>query len=170
MPEPLVKEVVMRCFVDADHAGNKLTCRSRSRFIILLNMAPIYYCSKRQNTVDTSIFGWGFVEMKLVCEYIRGLRYKLRMMGIPFSGPCFLYGYNKSVLYNTTLLESTLKKKRYFISYHAVREGVATAEWLTGYEPTDKDVSYLLTNPVPGRERRTQLFQGVIYYIWLDWL
>ena len=32
-------------------------------------------------------------------------------MGIPFSDPYFLYGDNKSVLYNTTLPEITLKKK-----------------------------------------------------------
>ena len=42
MPKPLVKEVVMRCFVDVDHAGEKLTRRSRSGFIIFLQMAPIF--------------------------------------------------------------------------------------------------------------------------------
>ena len=71
-------------------------------------------------------------------------------MGIPFSDPCFVYGDNKLVLYNTTLYESTLKKKSNSIAYHAVREGVTTGEWLTVYEPTDKNVSDLLTNPVPG--------------------
>ena len=62
-------------------------------------------------------------------------------MGITFSDPCFVYGDNKLVFYNTTLPESTLKKKSNSISYHAVREGVATGEWLTGYEPTDTNVS-----------------------------
>ena len=32
MPELFLKEVVMRCFVDADRAGEKLTCRSCSGF------------------------------------------------------------------------------------------------------------------------------------------
>ena len=95
--------------------------------------------------------------MKLACEYICGLRYKFRMIGIPFSDPCFAYGDNKSLLYNTTLPESTLKKKINSIAYHAVREGVVTVEWLTGYEPTDKNVSDLLTKPVPGGERRNRL-------------
>ena len=49
-----------------------------------------------------------------------------------------MYGDNKLVLYNNTLPESNLKKKSNSIAYHAVREGVATGEWLTGYEPTDK--------------------------------
>ena len=41
--------------------------------------------------------------MNLACEYICGLRCKLRMMGITSSDPCFVYGYNKLVLYNTAL-------------------------------------------------------------------
>ena len=73
MSKTLGKEVVMRCFVDADHAGEKLTRCSCSGFIIFLQMAPIYYCSKRQNTVETSTFGSEFMAMKLACEYIRGL-------------------------------------------------------------------------------------------------
>ena len=55
----------MRYFVDSDHAGEKLTGRSRSVFIIFLHMAPIYYCSKHQNTVETSTFGSEFMAMKL---------------------------------------------------------------------------------------------------------
>ena len=91
-------------------------------------------------------------------------------MGIPFSDTCFVYRDNKSVLYNTKLPESTSKKKRNSIAYHSVIEGVATGEWITGYEPTDKNVSDLLTKQFPGGERRTRLARGVMYYIWLEWL
>ena len=73
MPEPLGKKVVMRCFVGDDHDGDKLTCCSHSVFIIFLQMAPIYYCSKGQNTVETSTFGSEFTAMKLTCKYIGGL-------------------------------------------------------------------------------------------------
>ena len=44
MPDPLVKKVAICCFVDTNHAGEKLTRRYRSGFIIFLQMAPIYYC------------------------------------------------------------------------------------------------------------------------------
>ena len=84
---------------------------------------------------------------------------------MPFSDPCFLHGDNKLVLYNTTLPESNLKKKSNSIAYHDVREVVATVEWLTGYEPTDTNVSELLTKPVPGGKSRTRLVRGVMYYI-----
>jgi hypothetical protein len=64
--------------------------------------------------------------MKQCCQYHRGLRYKLRMMGIPVSGPCCICRDNQSVLANTTEPGSPLKKKSQSISYHFVREGVAT--------------------------------------------
>ena len=122
MPDPLGKDMVMRCFVDSDHSGEKLTHHSRSSFNIFLQTAPIYNCLKSQNTVETSTFGSEFMDMKLACEYIRGLRYNLRIMGIPFSDTCFMYGDNKLVLYNTTLPESTMKKNSNSIAYNDVRE------------------------------------------------
>ena len=99
--------------------------------------------------------------MKLVCKYICALSYTLRMMGIPFSDPCFVYGDNNSVLYNTTRPESTLNKRNSSIAYHAVRERFATGEWLK----TDTNVSDLSIKPVPCGKSRTSLVQGVMYYI-----
>mmetsp|Transcript_6957 Transcript_6957/g.15349 ORF Transcript_6957/g.15349 Transcript_6957/m.15349 type:complete len:138 (-) Transcript_6957:553-966(-) len=63
MPEPLGREVVMSCFVDANHAGNKVTRRSHTGIVIFLNRAIIQIYSKRQNTVESSTFGSEFVEM-----------------------------------------------------------------------------------------------------------
>jgi hypothetical protein len=40
-PKPLGNPVVMTCFVDADHVGDKVTRRSQTGFIIYLNNAPI---------------------------------------------------------------------------------------------------------------------------------
>ena len=66
--------------------------------------------------------------MKLCCEYLRGLRYKLRMMGIPVIGPVYIYGDNQSVLCNTSIPESQLKKKSQSIAYHFIREGCSRDE------------------------------------------
>jgi hypothetical protein len=46
------KEVDLRLFVDSDYAGDKLPRRSRTGFVIYLNMAPIVWFSKRQPTVE----------------------------------------------------------------------------------------------------------------------
>ena len=125
MPVPHGQSMTMRVFVDADHAGDQVTHRSRTGFIVFLNNAPIYWSSKKQTSCETSTFGSEFVAMKQATEYVRGLRYKLRMMGIKVDEPAFVCGDNQSVLCNTTAPTSTLKKKSNAIAYHSVREGVA---------------------------------------------
>ena len=66
--------------------------------------------------------------MKVATKYIRGLIFKLRMMGIPYKEPAYIYGYNQSVLANTIMPHSVLKKKSNSIAFHFVREGSAKDE------------------------------------------
>ena len=100
-PEPRGKDVDIHLYVDASHADDRLNRRSRSGYSCYLNMAPIAWLSKKQATVETSVFGAEFVAMKIGVEHSRSLRYKLRMMGIPINGPTNVYGDNMSVIYNT---------------------------------------------------------------------
>ena len=58
----------------------------------------------------------------------KGLRYKLRTMGVPMSGPSYLFGDNQSAISNTTAPETQLKKKSNSIAYHWVCESVASGE------------------------------------------
>ena len=82
------------------------------------------------------MFGAKFVAMKTGVETLRGIRYKLRMMGIEIDGPTYIYGDNQSVINNTSKPESVLKKKSNSICYHFVREAVAMKECLTTHIPT----------------------------------
>ena len=50
------------------------------RTMLVRNMAPIYRMSKKLVSIETSSFGSEFTAMKQFTKYIRGLRYKLRMM------------------------------------------------------------------------------------------
>ena len=63
--------------------------------------------------------------MKHATKYIKGLSYKLWMMGIPVVGCAYVLGDNQLVLNNTSSPNSKLKKKSNSIAYHHVREGVA---------------------------------------------
>ena len=153
MPEPRGMGFVMRAFVDADHAGNLVTRRSRTAFIILLNNAPIYWLSKKQTGIETSSFGSEFMAMKHCTEYIRGLRYKLRMFGIPVDGPAFIFGDNQSVLAATSALSSTLKKKSQSVAFHFLCEGCARDEWRTSYIHTSRNMADLMTKPLSGNKR-----------------
>jgi hypothetical protein len=54
----------IHCFVDADHAGDRLNRRSQTGVLIFINRVPITWYSKRHNTVDTSTFSSEFIAMK----------------------------------------------------------------------------------------------------------
>ena len=140
--------------VDSDHAGDEITRRSRTGFIVFLNNSPIYWFSKKQGGIETSSFGSEFIAMKQCCKYLRGLRFKLRMMGIVVDGPSFVYGDNKSVLINASVPESALRKKSNSIAYNYVREGSASDEWRVAYVNTHHNVADLLTKPLGGEKRR----------------
>merc|ERR1712130_637365 len=91
----------------------------------------------KQTSVETSSFGSEFMAMKTATEYVRGLRYKLRMMGISVKGPTYIFGDNQSVLVNSSIPDSQLKKKNNSIAYRYVREGCARDEWRVTYVTTD---------------------------------
>ena len=165
-PKPLGNELVIRAFVDADHAGDKVSRRSRTGFVVFVNSAPIMWISKKQAGVETSTFGSEFLAMKACCEYLRGLRYKLRMMGIPLEHPCFVYGDNKSVLCNTTMPDSTLKKKHHSVAYHFVREGCARDEWRTTYIDTKDNCADILTKNLVNGINRKRKVRSVMYDIY----
>ncbi len=104
--------------------------------------------------------------MKLCCEHIRGLRYKLRMMGIAVDMPSYAFGDNRSVLSNTSLPHSKLKKKSSSIAFHFVREGVAKTEWCTTYLNTNLNPSDMLTKSLPGGEKRTRFTSSILHYLY----
>ena len=89
-PEPLGKEVELRMFVDSDHAGDKATSRSRTGYMIFINMSVINWHTKKQATVEGAVFGAEFVAMKQGVEALRGICYKLRMMGVSIDGPSYI--------------------------------------------------------------------------------
>ena len=166
IPEAFGLEMVIRAFVDADHAGDPLTRRSRTGFIVIVNSAPVYWLSKKQNSVETSSFGSEFLAMKHCCEYIRGLRYKIRMMGIPMTHGAFIYGDNQSVLWNTTCPDSVLKKKSNSVAYHFVREGCSANEWKTTYCKTSWNPSDLMTKSIPYGQDRRRKVRFIMYDIY----
>ena len=165
MPKPLGQGVKLVAYVDSDHAGDSITRRSRTGFIVYMNSSPIYWTSKKQTSIETSSFGSEFIAMKTCCEYLRGLRYKLRMMGIPCEFPSYIFGDNQSVLANTTKPFSMLKKKSCSIAYHFVREGVSKGEWITTYVNTHDNVADILTKPLPGGEKRTKFVRMLLHHI-----
>jgi hypothetical protein len=163
-PKPRGRGVVVRVFVDSDHAGEALTRRSRTGYLIYINMAPILWHSKKQGTIETSVFGAEFVAMKTATEAARGLRYKLRMMGIEVEEPNFIYGDNMSVIHNTQRPESTLKKKSVAICYHFMRESIAMGESLTAHIRSEYNPADICTKVIAGGAKRDRLTDQILYF------
>ena len=155
-PEPRGQPVQINCFVDADHAGDRMTRRSQTGVLIYLNMAPIIWYSKRQTTVETSTFGSEFVALKTATEMIIALRYKLRMFGIPIDGPANVMCDNESVFKSSSIADSRLKKKSQSICYHMCREAVASGIQMIYKEITDTNLADILTKAL-GPVKRLQL-------------
>ena len=91
--------------------------------------------------------------MKQATEYVQGLQYKLRMMGIKVDELAFIFGDNKSVSYNTASPGLTLKKKSNAIVYHFVWESVARDEWRTAYVNSNDNVADMLKKPLSGPKK-----------------
>jgi hypothetical protein len=167
MPPPLGKDVDLRMMVDSDHAGEKRTQCSRTGFIIFCNLAPIVWLSKKQATIETLVFCAEFIAMKHGIKPLRGLRYKIHMMGIPLSGPTYIYGDNKSQVTNSSRPESTLKKKCNSICYHAIHELLAMGETLLTHIRTGENIADFLTKTTSGAKHR-KLVSGVVHDIYDD--
>ena len=149
MPKPLGKTVQLNSFVDADLAGEQTTRRSQTGLIIYANMAPIVWLSKRQSTVEASTFGSEFVAMRSLVELLIGLRYKLRMFGVPIDGPCNVFCDNEAVTKSSMNPEATLKRKHISIAFHQSREAVAAGVMLVFYETTKSNHADLFTKILP---------------------
>jgi hypothetical protein len=162
MPEPLGSPVTISVFVDANHAGNIVTCQSHTGILIYLQNTPIIWHSHRQNTVETSTFGSEFVALQCARDLIIALQYKLCMFGIPINGPAFVYCDNQGVVKNVTIPESVLSKKHNVINYHAVREAVAANILRVAKEDSSTNLADLLTKPLT-EQRRVTLLCSILY-------
>jgi hypothetical protein len=161
-PEPRGRPVQINCFVDADHAGNTVTRRSQTGILLYLNMAPIFWFSKKQNTVESSTFSSEFVALKIAAEKIISLRYKLRMFGIPIDGRANVFCDNEAVYKNASIATSVLKKKHNSIAYHKVRECTACNILIVYKEDTGSNLADILTKAL-GKIQQIYLRERIVY-------
>ena len=152
-PKPRGKSIQINCFVDSDHAGDRVTRRSHTGILMYLNKAPIAWFSKKQSTVESSTFGSEFVALRIASEQIISLRYKLRMFGIPIEGPANVFCDNKSVFLNASVAESRLTKKHNSVCFHRVRECVASGILVPFKVDTNYNLSDILTKALNAIKR-----------------
>jgi Reverse transcriptase (RNA-dependent DNA polymerase) len=172
-PTPKGRPMKITVYADADHAHDVVTRRSVTGILLFIDNMPITWMSKRQKTVETSTYGSELVAARIAVEMIIEFRYKLRMLGVPIDGPAILCGDNQSVILNTTVPSSQLKKKHNAIAYHRIREAIAAgivkyvkidtkdnfADCLT--KPLVKDLFHSLVGPILFRKPGSFAMKGV---------
>jgi hypothetical protein len=81
-------------------------------------------------------------------ELILEVRYMLWLLVVALDGPALMLGNNMSVVLNTTVPSSVLKKKHNAIAYHRVREAIAARMMRFAYIKSEENVSDVLTKPL----------------------
>jgi hypothetical protein len=133
--------------VDASHADDLITRRSVTGYVIMIGNAIIRWYSKRQNTIESSTYGSELVAMRIAVEALLDIRYKLRMMGLSFEPTSNMLCDNYSVVINTQLPTSSLKKKHNSVAYHKCREAVAAGIVRVGHIDGKMNIADVLTKP-----------------------
>ena len=83
------------------------------------------------------------------------------MFGIPIDNPTYVFCDNKSVITNSITPGSKLKKKHVSISYHRVRESIATGVITIAYIPSKDNLADLLTKMLGGTQLK-HLCQAIL--------
>ena len=93
------KNLLMEHYLSIQNfARDNLIRRSWTWLLVILNNIHLYHWfSKKQSLMETSSFGNEVVTMRQCCEYLKGCRYKLRMLGILVNKPCSIFGDNQSL-------------------------------------------------------------------------
>jgi hypothetical protein len=148
LPSETEPRVRMTVYADADHAHDLIIRRSITGILVMLNNTPIRWISMRQKTVETSTYGSELVASRVATELILEIRYMFRSLGMTLDGPELMLGDNMSVVLNTTVPSSLLKKKHNAIEYYRIREAISARIMRFEYIKSEENVSDVLTKPL----------------------
>ena len=156
-PEAKGNSVHTTTYTDANLLHDLVTGRSATGVLHFFNQTPIDSFSKRQNQVESATYGSEFMAVRQSVEQIIDLRYTLRMFVVPIHGPSWLFGDNKSVVTSSTIPHSSLNKRWNALSYHKVREAVASGFVRFEHISTNDNPADILTKPLPWHKACTHV-------------
>ena len=128
LPVARGKPVLMTTFADANLGHDVVSGKSVTGLLHFLNKTPIDWFSKKQGTVETATFGSENCAARTAIEQIRANKLTLLYLGVPLFGKPILLGDNKSVVDSGTIPHQQLHKRHLMLSYHFVREAIASGE------------------------------------------
>ena len=144
-PEPLGNWVRYTHFVDANLMHDIATGKSVTGILHMLNQTPIDWYSKKQATVETATYGSEFVAARTCVEQAIDLRNTLRYLGVPVRECSYMFGDNKSVVDSSVTPIAKLHKRHMILSFHRVRQAVASGVIKFFHIPGDENPADILS-------------------------
>ena len=125
-PTPLGRYVQLYHYVDANLYHDMLSGRSVTGIVHFANQTMIDWFTKKQATVETATYGSEFVAARTCVEQVIDLRTTLRYLGVPIREHSYMFGNNKSVVDSSSIPHAKLHKRHTALSFHRVREAIAS--------------------------------------------
>ena len=144
-PPPLGKPVVTVSYVDANLLHCLNTGRSVTGILHFLNGTPIDWYSKKMATVETATYGAEFVSARTCVEQLVDLRTTLRYLGVPIRERSYMFGDNESVVNSSILPHAKLHKRHNALSFHRVREAIASGHYAFTHIPGENNPADILS-------------------------
>jgi RNA binding exosome subunit len=144
-PEPLGKYVTLSHYMDANLMHNITSGKSVTGILHLVNKTPIDWYSKKQATVETATYGSEFFAARVCVEQIIDLLTTLRYLGVPIRDKTYMFRDNKSVVDSSMQLHAKLHKQHTMLSFHRVREAIASGIVGFFYIPGDINPADILS-------------------------
>ena len=98
--------------------------------------------------METSTYGSELIAARMAVDLLVEWRYKARVLGLDLEDQSWLLGDNMSVVLNTTLPSSSLKKKHQACNYHRVREAIAGGYLIFGHIDSKENIADICTKPL----------------------
>lgn len=142
IPKPLGKLIQLAHYVDANVFNETLTGRSVTVCLNFINATSIDWYSKKQATMEAATYISEFLADRTFVEQIIDLRTTLRYSGFHVNEKSYMFGDNEAVVNYSSNVHSKLHKRHNLLSFHRVRETVASKyinfNYLPSYEiPAD---------------------------------
>ena len=120
------EHVTLPHYIDVNLYHDMLSGHSVTGIFHFVNNCPIDWYSKKQGMVETATFGSDANAARTAMVQIIDLCGMLRYMGVPFRDSSYMFGDNKTVVDSGSLPHAKLHKRHTMLSYHRVREAIAS--------------------------------------------
>ena len=129
MLKPEGKAVRITAFCDANLLHDIITGQAIMGTILMFNKNLVDWTSKHQATVETAMYGSEIIAARIAVDQIIEWRYNLHMLSVLLADIgmlSYIFGDNKAVVDSASIAEYNLKKRHHALSFHCVREAVAS--------------------------------------------